>query len=86
MANSGTMILPVIDINRAGVMLKADKAPDMLTYDSSLSGTSYIIDKYGGVLIINNHGFYRAQWKDLMVICRELTQWIIPEADRWENS
>jgi len=86
MANAGRVDLPILDINRNAILLRADKSEDMLTYESSLSGTSYIIDKNGGVMILEKHGYYRAQWEDLMVICQELQAWILPEAERWARS
>ena len=86
MCNTGKTILDPIDINTDAILLKADGNNDLLTYQSSLSGNAYIIDKYGGVMILDKHGYYRAQWEDLQVICEELGSWILPEAERWQKS
>ena len=86
MSNAGKTILDPIDINTDAIPLKADGNNDLLTYQSSLSGNAYIIDKYGGVMILDKHGYYRAQWEDLQVICEELRAWILPEAERWQKS
>ena len=86
MATTGKARLDRLEYNTAAILLKADNSDDMLTYESSLSGNSYVIDKYGGVKILDNHGYYRAQWEDLMVICEELRAWILPEAERWTRS
>lgn len=86
MSNTGKVQLDKLDYNTAAILLRADKSNDMLTYQSSLSGTSYIIDKFGGVMILDKHGYYRAQWEDLMVICEELRAWILPEAERWKRA
>lgn len=86
MATTGKARLDRLEYNTAAILLKADNSDDMLTYESSLSGNSYVIDKYGGVMILDNHGYYRAQWEDLMVICEELRAWILPEAERWTRS
>lgn len=86
MGNAGKRKLDKLDYDTAAILLRADTSEDMLTYQSSLSGNSYVIDKYGGVIILDKHGYYRARWEDLMVICEELRQWILPEAERWERS
>lgn len=86
MATMGKSQLDKHDYNTDAILLKADNSKDMLTFQSSLSGNSYVIDKYGGVIILDKHGYYRAQWEDLMVICEELRAWILPEAERWERS
>ena len=86
MSNTGESKLRVPNFNAEAILLRADASKDMLTYQSSLSGNSYIIDKYGGVMILDKHGFYRAQWEDLQVICEELRAWILPEAERWQKS
>ena len=86
MSNAGKTILDPIEIYTDAILLKADRNKDMLTYQSSLSGNSYVIDKYGGVMILDKHGYYRAQWEDLQVICEELRAWILPEAERWQKS
>lgn len=86
MANKGKTELPILDINTQALLYKADTNKNMLTYQSSLSGVSYIIDNNGGVMILDKHGYYRAQWSDLQVICEELRAWILPEAERWERS
>lgn len=78
--------LPLLNINTNALLLKADNSDDMLTFQSSLSGISYIIDRNGGVMILDRHGYYRAQWNDLQVICEELRAWILSEAERWEKS
>ena len=75
--------LDQIDLNTDAILLKADGSDDMLTYQSSLSGNAYIIDRNGGVMILDRHGFYRAQANDLQVICEELRAWILPEVERW---
>ena len=86
MSNGGKTILDPLDINTDAIPLRADGNEDLLTYQSSLSGNAYIIDKYGGVMILDKHGYYRAQWEDLQVICEELQAWILPEAERWRRS
>lgn len=86
MANMGKTELPELDINTNALLLRADGNKDLLTYQSSLSGVSYIIDNNGGVMILDKHGYYRAQWNDLQVICEELRSWVLPEAERWERS
>ncbi|MBQ6455683.1 MAG: hypothetical protein IJJ31_00970 [Mogibacterium sp.] len=86
MSNGGKTILDPLDINTDAILLRADGNEDLLTYQSSLSGNAYIIDKYGGVMILDKHGYYRAQWEDLQVICEELQAWILPEAERWRRS
>lgn len=86
MATTGKSHLDKHEYNTDAILLKADNSKDMLTFQSSLSGNSYVIDKYGGVIILDKHGYYRAQWEDLMVICEELRAWILPEAERWERS
>ena len=86
MSSTGKTILDPIDINTDAILLKADRNNDLLTYQSSLSGNSYIIDKYGGVMILDKHGYYRAQYDDLQVICEELRAWILPGAERWQKS
>ena len=86
MGNKGASDLPRMDFNTAAIMLKADKNDDMLTYESSLSGVKYIIDNKGGVMILDPHGYYRAMWEDLQVICEELRAWILPEAERWNRA
>lgn len=86
MATTGKPHLDRLEYNTSAILLKADNRNDMLTFESSLSGNSYVIDKYGGVMILDSHGYYRAQWEDLMVICEELRAWILPEAERWERT
>lgn len=86
MSTAGKTILDPITINTEAILLKADQSDDILTFQSSLSGNAYIIDKNGGVMIIDRHGFYRAQADDLMVICEELRAWILPESERWRKS
>ena len=86
MGKTGKADLPVLDFNTTAILLKADNSDDILTYESSLSGTSYLIDRNGGVMILDKHGYYRVQWNDLQVICEELRSWILPEAERWERS
>ncbi len=86
MSNGGKTILDPLDINTDAILLRADGNEDLLTYQSSLSGNAYIIDKCGGVMILDKHGYYRAQWEDLQVICEELRAWILPEAERWQKS
>lgn len=86
MSSKGESRLPILSLNTQAILLKADTSEDMLTYPSSLSGQSYVIDKNGGVIILDDHGYYRAQWEDLQVICEELISWIIPEAERWKRS
>ena len=79
-------MLPKLDINTDSILSKADKSPDMMTYQGALSSVSYIIDKSGGVMILDGHGYYRARWEDLQVICEELRAWILPEAERWQKA
>lgn len=86
MSNKGSAILPMIRLNTEAILNKADSSADILTYESSLSGVSYLIDRNGGVMILDKHGYYRVQWNDLQVICAELEGWILPEAERWERS
>ena len=86
MSNTGQSRLPILSFNTDSILMRADASDDMLTYQSSLSGNAYIIDKYGGVMILDKHGYYRAQWEDLQVICEELRAWILPEAERWQKS
>ena len=86
MGNKGKTELETIDINTQALLSRADTNKNLLTYESSLSGVSYIIDNIGGVMILDKHGYYRAQWNDLQVICAELQGWILPEAERWERS
>lgn len=86
MATTGKSQLDKLEYNTDAILLRADKSSDMLTFQSSLSGNAYVIDKYGGVMILDKHGYYRAKWEDLMVICEELRAWILPEAERWERS
>ncbi len=86
MNKNGDTVLYPLNLNTDAILLKADQSSDMLTYQSSLSGNSYVIDKNGGVMILDRHGFYRAQANDLQVICEELRAWILPEAERWQRS
>lgn len=86
MSNTGKSRLPILSFNTDSILMRADASDDMLTFQSSLSGNAYIIDRYGGVMILDKHGFYRAQWEDLQVICEELQAWILPEAERWQKS
>ena len=86
MSKGGDTILYPRNLNTDAILLKADQSDDMLTYQSSLSGNSYVIDKNGGIMILDRHGFYRAQAGDLQVICEELQAWILPEAERWRRS
>ena len=86
MRNKGKAELPQLRFNTEAILNKADSSDDILTYESSLSGTSYLIDRNGGVMILDKHGYYRVQWNDLQVICAELEGWILPEAARWERS
>ena len=86
MSNTGKSRLPILSFNTDSILMRADTSDDMLTFQSSLSGNAYIIDRYGGVMILDKHGFYRAQWEDLQVICEELRAWILPEAERWQKS
>ena len=86
MSNAKRSQLPILSLNTSAILRKADSSPDMLTYQSSLSGNSYIIDKNGGVMILDSHGYYRAQWEDMQVICEELRAWILPEVQRWKKA
>ncbi len=85
MANPGQSQLPYLDINTAAILMRADSSNDMLTYPSSLRGVFYIIDNYGGIMFLERHGYYRAQWEDLQVMVEEL-KWILSEAERWQRS
>ena len=78
--------LPLINLNTDAILLKADQSDDMKTFESSLSGSAYIIDRNGGVMILDRHGYYRAQANDLQGICEELRAWILPEIERWMRS
>ncbi len=86
MSSNGRSKLPIMSLNTDAILLKADNSDDMLTYQSSLSGNAYIIDRNGGVMILDNHGYFRARWEDLQVICEELRSWVLPEAERWQRS
>lgn len=86
MSTKKETFLKTPNINTEAILRKADSSPDMLTYQSSLSGNSYVIDKNGGVMILDSHGYYRAQWEDMQVICEELTAWILPEVQRWKKA
>jgi len=86
MSSNGNTVLYPMNLNTDAILLKADQSDDMLTYQSSLSGNAYVIDKNGGVMILDRHGFYRAQMEDLQVICQELQAWILPEAERWHRT
>ena len=77
--------IPAIKLDTEAILLKADTSEDMITYNSTVSGVHYIIDRFGGVMIIDGHNCFRQQWEDLSVICEELRAWILGEAERWQR-
>ena len=78
-------IIELLDLDAEAILLKADANPDLLTIQSSLSGTAFAIDKTGGILILEKHQFYRATLDDMRVIHQEM-EYVIEQAERWQRS
>ena len=80
----GAAFIPNITLNVDQILLKADNSSDVLSFQSSLSGLGYAMNKQS-LLILQSNGFLGRSIDDWRVIHQELT-WILEEADRWQHS
>lgn len=83
--NNGERILKPLNLNVEAILLKGDYDPDVLTMQSSLRGTGFAIDRNGGIVVLDRHGFFCRKLEDMRIIHEELA-YVIEEAERWRNA
>ena len=77
-------VIPNIRLNVDQILLKADNSSEVLTFQSSLSGLGFAINKQS-LLMLQSNGFLGRSIDDWWVIYQELG-YILKEAERWQRT